>query len=102
MSYDLEEEANFLSGSGLLLPILSTKILLAYARNALAILYICVRSYNLFLITFASVTTLQRQFRLYIPFLGIARPQRQFSYSCALEEANEDFFNFLILFIIYT
>jgi hypothetical protein len=26
--------------------------------------------------------TLQRQFRLYIPFLGIARPQPQFPHSC--------------------
>ncbi len=29
--------------------------------------------------------TLQRQFRLYIPFLGIARPQPQFPHSCVLE-----------------
>ncbi len=29
--------------------------------------------------------TLQRQFRLYIPFLGIARPQPQFPYSCVCE-----------------
>ncbi len=28
---------------------------------------------------------LQRQFRLYIPFLGIARPQPQFSHSCVFE-----------------
>jgi hypothetical protein len=32
VTYELEEEANIFSGSGLLLPILSTKILLAYAR----------------------------------------------------------------------
>jgi hypothetical protein len=31
------------------------------------------------------VTTLQRQFRLYIPFLGIARPQPQFPHSCVFE-----------------
>jgi hypothetical protein len=30
-------------------------------------------------------STLQRQFRLYIPFLGIARPQPQFPHSCVLE-----------------
>ncbi len=29
--------------------------------------------------------TLQRQFRLYIPFLGIARPQPQFLHSCVCE-----------------
>ncbi len=29
--------------------------------------------------------TLQKQFRLYIPFLGIARPQPQFQHSCVLE-----------------
>ncbi len=29
--------------------------------------------------------TLQRQFRLYIPFLGIARPQTQFPHSCVCE-----------------
>ncbi len=29
--------------------------------------------------------TLQRQFRLYIPFLGIARPQPQFPHSCVCE-----------------
>ncbi len=29
--------------------------------------------------------TLQRQFRLYIPFLGIARPQPQFPHSCVFE-----------------
>ncbi len=29
--------------------------------------------------------TLQRQFRLYIPFLGIARPQTQFPHSCVFE-----------------
>jgi hypothetical protein len=28
---------------------------------------------------------LQRQFRLYIPFLGIARPQSQFPHSCVCE-----------------
>jgi hypothetical protein len=28
---------------------------------------------------------LQRQFRLYIPFLGIARPQPQFPHSCVFE-----------------
>jgi hypothetical protein len=28
---------------------------------------------------------LQRQFRLYIPFLGIARPQSQFPHSCVFE-----------------
>jgi hypothetical protein len=32
-----------------------------------------------------SYTTLQRQFRLYIPFLGISRPQPQFPHSCVLE-----------------
>ncbi len=31
------------------------------------------------------VYTLQRQFRLYIPFLGIARPQPQFPHSCVCE-----------------
>jgi hypothetical protein len=31
------------------------------------------------------VASLQRQFRLYIPFLGIARPQPQFPHSCVLE-----------------
>jgi hypothetical protein len=30
--------------------------------------------------------TLQRQFRLYIPFLGIARPQPQFPHSCVFEQ----------------
>jgi hypothetical protein len=30
-------------------------------------------------------TALQRQFRLYIPFLGIARPQPQFPHSSVLE-----------------
>jgi hypothetical protein len=30
--------------------------------------------------------TLQRQFRLYIPFLGIARPQPQFLHSCVCEQ----------------
>jgi hypothetical protein len=30
-------------------------------------------------------TTLQGQFRLYIPFLGIARPQPQFPHSCVYE-----------------
>ncbi len=30
-------------------------------------------------------TTLQRQFRLYFPFLGIARPQPQFPRSCVFE-----------------
>jgi hypothetical protein len=30
-------------------------------------------------------TALQRQFRLYIPFLGIARPQPQFPHSCVCE-----------------
>jgi hypothetical protein len=30
--------------------------------------------------------TLQRQFRLYIPFLGIARPQPQFPHSCVLSD----------------
>jgi hypothetical protein len=30
-------------------------------------------------------TTLKRQFRLYIPFLGIARPQPQFPHSCVCE-----------------
>ncbi len=30
-------------------------------------------------------TTLQRQVRLYIPFLGIARPQPQFPHSCVYE-----------------
>ncbi len=30
-------------------------------------------------------TTLQRQFRLYIPFLGIVRPQPQFPHSCVFE-----------------
>ncbi len=30
--------------------------------------------------------TLQRQFRLYIPFLGIARPQSQFPHSCVCEQ----------------
>jgi hypothetical protein len=30
-------------------------------------------------------TTLQRQFRLYIPFLGIARPQPQFPHACVFE-----------------
>jgi hypothetical protein len=29
---------------------------------------------------------LQRQFRLYIPFLGIARPQIQFPHSCVCEQ----------------
>jgi hypothetical protein len=29
--------------------------------------------------------TLQRQFRLYIPFLGVARPQPQFPHSCVFE-----------------
>jgi hypothetical protein len=29
--------------------------------------------------------TLQRQIRLYIPFLGIARPQPQFPHSCVFE-----------------
>ncbi len=29
--------------------------------------------------------TLQRQFRLYIPFLGIARPRSQFPHSCVFE-----------------
>ena len=29
--------------------------------------------------------TLQRQFRLYIPFLGIARPQPQYPHSCVCE-----------------
>ncbi len=29
---------------------------------------------------------LQRQFRLYIPFLGIARPQPQFPHSCVLSD----------------
>jgi hypothetical protein len=32
-----------------------------------------------------NLTTLQRQFRLYIPFLGIARPQPQFPHSCVFE-----------------
>ncbi len=32
-----------------------------------------------------SLTTLQRQFRLYIPFLGIVRPQPQFLHSCVCE-----------------
>ncbi len=32
-----------------------------------------------------SILTLQRQFRLYIPFLGIARPQPQFPHSCVCE-----------------
>jgi hypothetical protein len=31
------------------------------------------------------VCTLQRQFRLYIPFPGIARPQPQFPHSCVFE-----------------
>jgi hypothetical protein len=31
------------------------------------------------------MTALQRQFRLYIPFLGIARPQPQFPHSCVFE-----------------
>jgi hypothetical protein len=30
-------------------------------------------------------STLQRQFRLYIPFLGLARPQPQFPHSCVCE-----------------
>jgi hypothetical protein len=30
-------------------------------------------------------SALQRQFRLYIPFLGIARPQPQFPHSCVFE-----------------
>ncbi len=34
---------------------------------------------------FVSVSTLQRQFRLYIPVLGIARPQPQFPHSCVFE-----------------
>ncbi len=32
-----------------------------------------------------TLPTLQRQFRLYIPFLGIARPQLQFPHSCVCE-----------------
>ncbi len=32
-----------------------------------------------------SIDTLQRQFGLYIPSLGIARPQPQFPHSCVLE-----------------
>jgi hypothetical protein len=34
---------------------------------------------------FILASTLQRKFRLEIPFLGIARPQPQFPHSCAFE-----------------
>ncbi len=33
----------------------------------------------------AELATLQRQFHLYIPFLGIARPEPQFPHSCVFE-----------------
>jgi hypothetical protein len=35
--------------------------------------------------TFYAHCTLQRQFRLYIPFLGIAQPQPQFPHLCVFE-----------------
>ncbi len=48
--------------------------------------------------------TLQRQFRLYIPFLGIARPQPHFPHSCicghfvfAVHNMSLDFFHRLIV-----
>jgi hypothetical protein len=48
------------------------------------LLYLSIPSHRVSIFQ-SSYSTLQRQFRLYIPFLGIGRPQPQFPHSCDFE-----------------